>query len=116
MQKLFEGNKKYLPIINGHIDNGFERLTLADSKYGSNQLSTVVEKYPKVTAEYISRQILKANGKKSIGEVSKELKNTEQKLSDSKEQLEQLASQLKAIQSSKLWKLRDSIAKVIPGI
>ena len=116
MLKLFPEHKAYRTIIINHINNGFERLVSADTKYGSHQLNSVVEELPELTADYIRSQTLVSSNTNMIEELSRDLAATKQKLAETQTAGVLAAAQLKAIKSSRFWKLRDAITKTIHKI
>lgn len=116
MQKLYGDSSKYRQIILKHIDSAFDRLASADSKYGSNQLIQVVERFPDITANYIMRQDLVRTSHKSTERLRSELEDAKKKLHEAQLQNDQLMSELTVIKSSKLWKFRETIVKTVPRI
>lgn len=104
--KLYGKQTKYKEIIYGHINNMFDTLTrLEEDKAG--YLRKAAEEYPDLAGLFINYQYKTIKAKKA------EISNLNDTITDKDHQLQELRQEIRAIKSSRTWKARNQVARII---
>ncbi len=108
--KLFDGNKAANKILNEHITEAFTHIIEADKQFDSLLLAQIVKIYPEIASRYIINQSDKLE---SLSQASSELDKTSEELKFVKAKLAQDEKKLQLISRSRVWKLRNKVAKQV---
>jgi glycosyltransferase involved in cell wall biosynthesis len=106
--KLYNEDSVLREIIYKSIFSAFETFIRIDQEHGTTLLTDAVIAFPNITQEFIKYQHQQL---KKVATDAEVLKGLETKLAQVEQKAAELSSENTAIKSSKVWRLRNAIAK-----